>query len=191
MMPRDSQRGAVYAWESALGLPTDARKSMGMDEVEAFVVKVWRAYVKDSGCYACHGEGTCSHCGEGRCGRCQGRGTIPSTPPTIKDGRGTSVARGSARSLNLPKWARTKLTICHELAHAILDRKGDTGPWHGRAFARLYLEMIVRYCGGKLGDVRRAGATQKPRRVHFAKVKDLDDILGRSRQAARPKRRAR
>jgi len=65
----------------------------------------------------------------------------------IKDGRGTSIARGGVYWLNLPKWSRLKLIVLHELAHCIQGRVYGfrTNPWHGREFTSIFLALLKRW----------------------------------------------
>lgn len=85
-------------------------------------------------------------------------------PPRVKDGRGTKDAYGNSWVINLPKWARTIPVILHEIAHALDPR----GAWHGPEFARLMLDLLVKYAGIDREKAMLIGITQKPRRVRFA-----------------------
>ncbi len=86
--------------------------------------------------------------------------------PLLTDGRGTSIARGSRWRISLPMWARTRKTVLHEIAHSMTTER----PAHGRAYARLLMELFERYAGVQLSAARRLGVEQRPRRVHFAPV---------------------
>lgn len=67
-------------------------------------------------------------------------------PPRIKDGRGTTFARGGWRSINLPLWARTKPVILHELAHNLSARDYiDDG--HGPWYMRYFIDLVARFLG--------------------------------------------
>lgn len=73
--------------------------------------------------------------------------------PRIADGRGTRIARGSRYRISLPRWARRRPIVLHEVAHALLPRGismlGGFGviPGHGPEFVRLFIELLVRYNG--------------------------------------------
>lgn len=67
----------------------------------------------------------------------------------IKDGRGTTFARGGYNpdgtgTLNLPMWARNEPVILHELAHVATDSiHGPRGtPPHGREFCSTFLGLV-------------------------------------------------
>lgn len=84
----------------------------------------------------------------------------------VLDGRGRSSAAAFGNStITLPKWARTKDVILHELAHAICPNWEQ----HGRLFARTFLELVKLYMGkpehDRLRDAfREAGVRFTPRR---------------------------
>jgi putative metallohydrolase (TIGR04338 family) len=67
----------------------------------------------------------------------------------VKDGRGTRIARGGwgtgRPTVNLPRWARTRLVILHELAHVLTSRPGREVAAHGPEFAKTYLELVRRF----------------------------------------------
>jgi hypothetical protein len=88
------------------------------------------------------------------------------TAPRVMDGRGRRSACYSPRmhAIKLPRWARTKFVVCHEMAHAICGREGG---WHGPRFARTLLSLWVQYAGVDLDHARTTGETQRPRRVNF------------------------
>lgn len=77
--------------------------------------------------------------------------------PRIKDGRGTTWARGSMSTINLPKWARTKRTVLHESAHGIVQRtvRSDVAV-HGAEFVAIYIELLERFKIGHGPDLRRS-----------------------------------
>jgi len=139
----DSQRGAVYKWERAVKArwPSCCDEPMTLDECKELVRKVWSDYRP--------GE----------------------TPPEVKDGRGTRIARGGRWTINLPVWARRAWVVLHETAHSLdIDRHC---PAHGRVFATLFLEMLAHYAGVPQAEARRMGIQQRPRRVHFAISADV------------------
>lgn len=67
-------------------------------------------------------------------------------PPRVKDGRGTRTARGGLFRINLPRWARTRPIILHEVAHA-LTRVTREQPAHGQAFAATFLALAQHFLG--------------------------------------------
>jgi len=66
------------------------------------------------------------------------------TSPLVTDGRGTKRASGTMSKINLPKWARNKWIVLHEVAHACTPR---SYPAHGREFASTYLKLVRRFIG--------------------------------------------
>lgn len=135
--PRDSQRGAVYAWERKVAQEYPSlRVALTLPGCADLVRRVWHDY-------------------------------RPGKPmPDIRDGRGRRNAAGSPRAIWLPVWARQPYIVLHEVAHSLAPES----PWHGRVFARLLVDLLVRYGDVPRDVVLRAGRTQKPRRVWFAKV---------------------
>lgn len=84
----------------------------------------------------------------------------------ISDGRGTTYARGGGNHLNLPRWARTKPVILHEIAHCLVGANaGHNWPFN-RAFIDLVNVFMGRSYGTKLERALKAeGAKTKPRRI--------------------------
>src|SRR5271169_699559 len=95
---RDSQRSKLYRAEAVLHkwkspLPT-------VDDVERFTDKVFNSK--------------------------RVRSAFPNaalhSPPRIKDGRGTRIAKGGTYHISIPLWARANVIVLHELAHTITRR---------------------------------------------------------------------
>lgn len=66
----------------------------------------------------------------------------------VLPGQGRSSACGGVAwhrqpYMKLPKWARTKLVIMHELAHGLTSRHAA----HGREFCAVYLQLVHHYIG--------------------------------------------
>lgn len=116
---RDNQRKRVYDSERALPWNhTDIIGDGSVNAITPYVAKVWRWAYK------------------------QGLTTIHH-PPTLKDGRGTRLARGGPYSVNLPRWARTYTTVLHELSHSLVGAQNVA--WHGPEFAKLLLRLMRRW----------------------------------------------
>lgn len=66
--------------------------------------------------------------------------------------RGGPRMGGNAGIIRLPKWARTRHVIIHEMAHAVCPA------WerHGRLFCRTFVEMTHLYLGKECGDALKA-----------------------------------
>lgn len=84
----------------------------------------------------------------------------------VKDGRGTRIARGGRYTLNLPTWARSKLVILHEMAHA-----ATPGMQHNWPFCDVYLALV----GMFMGDAARKRLQEcfKKHKVRFRKPRQL------------------
>lgn len=146
MSMRDSQRSAVYKWERAVvrshveAQPAGAKPrydllaTMELQDCEALVAEVFRDY------------------------------RAIQSLPVVRDGRGARYARGSLYLISLPRWARTRPIVLHEIAHAL----EPAGPSHGPCFARLLLDLLCRYAGVDKAKARALGVHQRPRRVRFA-----------------------
>jgi hypothetical protein len=65
-------------------------------------------------------------------------------PVRIKDGRGTTYARGGVGVINLPVWARHPSVILHEVAHEIGGQRWKMDK-HGPIFVRLFIQLIATY----------------------------------------------
>lgn len=75
----------------------------------------------------------------------------------IKDGRGTTWARGGTTVINLPLWARAKVIVLHEAAHGIHQRLSaglEEQAAHGPEFARVLLELIAHFKVAKAPEAR-------------------------------------
>ena len=65
----------------------------------------------------------------------------------VKDGRGRVNACAYGNTIKLPRWARSKMVVLHELAHVLNDSGGAP---HGREFAAAFLALVDRF--GEPGD---------------------------------------
>jgi hypothetical protein len=91
----------------------------------------------------------------------------------IENGRSRALAFGWGR-IAIPKWARTKMIVLHELSHIALSRTTlrdckSIAP-HGREFAAFYLKIVRRFLGVEVHDQLRAafvkgGVKYKPKKV--------------------------
>ena len=102
--------------------------------------------------------------------------------PTVRDGRGTRVARGGAWIINLPRWARTDIVVLHECAHSIICCLHIPGASHGKVFATLFLLLLKRFSNVDTVRARKLGITQRPRRVHFASITLINALLEGNKQ---------
>lgn len=85
----------------------------------------------------------------------------------VRDGRGRQAAGGWRRPngtgvVTLPRWARNRLTVLHELAHAVQPRGSAS---HGPEFCRLYLDLVRRWMGPEFARRLRTGMRAERVRV--------------------------
>lgn len=105
----------------------------------------------------------------------------------IKDGRGTSIARGGRNVLNLPVWSRTQGTVMHELSHMVTHYAfGNAYDYaaHGREFCAVYLALVKHFMGKNYHDNLKEGF--KANGVKFSKRKQLSaETLEKLRERGR------
>lgn len=84
-----------------------------------------------------------------------------SARPMIRDGRGTTVARGDTTWVNLPVWARCQRTVLHEAAHGVTILLSPGSAWHGPEFTAVLINLWERFKLGHGPDLRRSARTAK------------------------------
>ena len=88
------------------------------------------------------------------------------TPPEVKDGRGTRIARGGTFHISIPLWARNEVIVLHELAHTITRRMYPINiAGHGWQYCATYLKLILYMIGREAHDALKA--EMKKTRVRF------------------------
>jgi len=135
-VPRDSQRSKVYAWERA-----NLRDQVLLgDHTRRLIERVYRRYC------------------------------LPTPEIRVVNDRYT-WARGSDRIIVLPKAKSLNVNIIlHECAHGLAmhynyDKHDGIEGWHGRTFARILINLYVRY--GDY-DEKTFVASARERRVRLA-----------------------
>lgn len=134
---RDNQRKACYDWEWKLReLYPNACRDIGLEGARQLIVRI--------------------------CDREQ----IPY--PSLGDGRGRSAAcyDPNCLTIKLPRWARSPIVVCHEIAHYII---GWELGWHGPQWAWAVSELWEVYAGIPKSVSRKLGREQRPRKVRFKK----------------------
>ena len=66
----------------------------------------------------------------------------------VKDGRGRRKAFAFHKrtpTIALPKWARNKETVAHEVAHLITNKR-DQGSGHGGIFMKNFIVLLDEHC---------------------------------------------
>lgn len=127
---RDTQRSKVYAAERAL---KDAPDFETMDQVHRYVEggvfeSTWfKNRFPQVTFLATHNGGGARKARGGPCYRRAGSGLLI-----------------QGVYMNLPRWARSKLVILHELAHGLTP---VTCAAHGREWCQIYLELVGRFMG--------------------------------------------
>ena len=145
--PRDSQKNAVYSWERAVEKKFKLNHSLSLDECQQLINRIWAKHSRQP-------------------------------PPIVKDGR----ARRSAcyedwgHCIKLPVPQRRPMVVLHELAHALLRRQWKE-PGHGKCFARIVLDLYCKEFSIPLAEIKRLAIYQRPRRVRFALLKNVNQIL--------------
>ena len=61
----------------------------------------------------------------------------------VRDGRAQRRATGGFGSIDMPRWSRSPIIICHELAHAV----GNWGDKHGPEFCERFLWIVYNQLG--------------------------------------------
>ena len=126
-MSRDYQRSRVYAWECGIPGINMFAGTMELDEVRAFVARVWRAE-------------------RGRYGMGRKHDGALHRGPEILDGRGRRSASGGSRELRLPRWSRNPWVVLHETAHGLVARN-ERGGGHGPRFVGCLIGLAARHMG--------------------------------------------
>ena len=146
--PRDAQRQRVYDGQRELKAKIMAGPTFEtLEECAKFVAKV------------------CDYAAIERRYGPQLQRTITVSP------KHSGYATGGYHEIRLPTWAWNKLTILHELAHVITQRKyGETVQAHGREYCAIYLDL-VRFALGKkehdelVAGFKRAKVKYRPKRT--------------------------
>ena len=143
---RDSQKSKLYLSEAVLHNWTK-EKLPAVGDVEAYADKVWASKRIRAAFPIATGH---NH-----------------PRPVVKDGRGTSHARGGAYFINIPRWARNPVVVLHELAHTINSRElcGRPHAGHGWEFCATFLKLVLYMLGREAHD--KLKAEMKACRVRF------------------------
>jgi putative metallohydrolase (TIGR04338 family) len=124
---RDTQRSRVYAWEgvacrAASGRSIDEPEFAKLEECEEFALPIWRAE-------------------RGRVGHAKVR-----APSIERPNRGqTSALAHRDHRITLPRWARSRWVILHEMAHRL--NAGNDGASHGPRFVGILIGLLARRLG--------------------------------------------
>lgn len=75
----------------------------------------------------------------------------------VRPGLGHRRATGSSFGVvQMPVWARCEAVLLHEVAHVVtLDAQGMSAPYHGREFARVFLDLVRHQLGEESWRVLR------------------------------------
>lgn len=168
MSVRDSQRSKLYRAEYVIR--KDGQKFNSIEEIQAYVDKLL-------------GSAWAKRRGWG--------GSIT----VVKGREGTAAyAKAYRNIISLPSWAWCEAVVIHEICHKLTDWEYGHGriAWHGREFARIYLEVVRHKMGDeswrKLKDafVEAKVKHTKPRTLTAEQREAMADRLAevRSRTAA-------
>jgi len=115
---KDSQKSKVYKWEEKHIPITAFGEQLSLKECEDLIRQALTWWLDDNDVWM----------------------------PIIKDGRGTQTARGGAKRISLPRWARNHGVVLHEIAHCLLFRMGERSDGgHGPYFMRTYIELLGKF----------------------------------------------
>lgn len=99
---------------------------------------------------------------------------------TIKPGRGCvrALAHTSSRTIKLPKWARQKWVIIHELTHILAPKPHGS---HGRLFCAIYLDLLDHFLGSDKASALKA--EMKKRNVKYSPRRSVPEVDSRHKAA--------
>ena len=131
---RDNQKSKVYRWENK-HLPNISGEELSIDQCEQLIHQAIAWWFRDS----------------------------KPVMPIIKNGKGTSVARGGAKFINLPKWARNYGVVLHETTHCLIERMkhDDVDGGHGPYFMRTYIELLGYFLNMDQAELLRQAKADK------------------------------
>lgn len=145
---RDSQRSKVYKWENKLfqdhGLEkmiTNFDECMSLEDCNKFATSVWNAH-KNKFFRNFNDKHTrvarviCSNSAGGRHAAAYSGNYYVKGNKEVKDGRDNCY-----KKMRLPRWARSKHIIIHEVAHFLCD----VSEHHGRNFVGVYMILLNKY----------------------------------------------
>lgn len=109
---RDSQRLKMYKWERELRKQYGVEPTLSMEECAALVKKICKDFF--------------------------------GVAPRVTDGRGRRSAcyKQQANVICLPKWSRSAVVVCHEVAHWVY-RHNNRVESHGAEFMRTFIEILA------------------------------------------------
>lgn len=113
MKIRDQQRSKVYKWEQTTFGKLQHTEELSLKECTRIARQVQKAY------------------------------GLEYQLLRVCDGRGFKRAVAYRSSIYLPKWARNRVVILHELTHWLCMNAPSTGnDFHGPIFVRTYMELL-------------------------------------------------
>lgn len=134
---RDSQRSAVYKWESSLPEYRESQRTvLSLSKCEALVEKAFSDFAPNL------------------------------ESPCVTDGRGRSSACYSRwlHAIKLPRWSRFQVVVLHETAHALCPPKTWHRPQFVSVYLDLLDAYLPNFDRAR---AEMLAVTQKPRRVRF------------------------
>jgi putative metallohydrolase (TIGR04338 family) len=158
-MARDSQRGKVYAAENA-AFDKSKSEDLSVAECQAFIDKC----LNSKGLQSKYPKATRRY--------------------KVTDGRGrrTACYAPLINQLRVPRWARSRWVLLHELAHALVFSFSDSHAPHGWEFCECYLYLVRVFLGRWAEDALKAEF--KARRVRYRPPRKRQ-MSDEQRQAAR------
>lgn len=96
----------------------------------------------------------------------------------VEDGRGRrrAGARVAKRipTINLPRWARTREVIAHEIAHLQNYKHGKSNAAHGGYFMWFYLKLLAGFCEQSFEQLRESAESHGLRVTTIAAAKQQE-----------------
>ena len=136
MKIRDQQRSKVYKWEQTTFGSAQHTEELSLKECERIARRVQAAY------------------------------GLNHRPLRVCDGRGFKRAVAYIDSIYLPKWARNRVVILHELAHWLCKndwhREHDS---HGPIFVRTFLELLDWFGIMPMNELRSTAVAHRIKRA--------------------------
>lgn len=82
--------------------------------------------------------------------------------PLVRDGRRCRSALGDARGVQIPRWARNSVILCHELAHTYIHRLATGGLYapHGPEYMAVYVEFLLTLNLLSLGEIENLAKSE-------------------------------
>lgn len=106
--------------------------------------------------------------------------------PIVDDGRGCRRAISYGGRITLPKWARMKWVVLHEMAHEVRHYRRDRSTpeaAHGWQYAATYLDLVMWFMGSEAHNKLKAAF--RKHKVRFSKPRTGRVLSAEEKQVLR------